>query len=74
MRSATDTSGVASFSANRCERCTQVMGVLLACVAMRFVAYCEMGCSGSSLSGLPEMMGMYSSSRLMSCLAIMVLA
>ena len=74
IRSATLTSGVASFSPYLSLRCIQCIGVSSPFSAMRFFAYWGMGCNGSSLISLPGMVGIYSSSNEVICRAILVLA
>ncbi len=63
IRSAIAVSGVASFSPNRTERCTQAIGASSPCSATRERPCNETGSYGSSLISEPSMIGIHSSSR-----------
>jgi len=66
MMSAIVTSGVASFSTNRSSRDSQAIGVASPCSAISSRPYLEIGSKGSSLTSLPAMIGISSSSSVTS--------
>ena len=66
MRSATVTSGVASFSTKRWSRPTHATGVSSPAVASRSRANFEIGRKGESLISLPATIGIVSSSSVVS--------
>ena len=68
------TSGVANFSTYRVSLCTQSIGVLSPKSDIVVTAKLDNGCNGSSLISLPATIGIYSSRRVVSNLAIRVLA
>ena len=61
IKSATVTSGVASFSKKRSLRCNHETGVSSPCCATSSLAKIEIGFKGSSLISEPETKGIYSS-------------
>ena len=74
IRSATVTSGVASFSKNRSERCSHCIGVESPFSVIKSLAKRERGFKGSSLISEPATTGMYSSSNSIILRAMRVLA